>query len=276
MNGHRPIVALLLAALGSALLGAAGPEDWLRQGNAAFLRGDYLAALACYERAEPDALDPGLVAFNQAAALSRLGRFAEAEDFYRRSLEDATGPRRVQALYGLGNALAEQGRRLPVSSAAAEKLTEAVASFGRCLELSPYEADARHNLALAQRWLVNVKTELAARPPPSDGSGANPPEPGSAGIARKTGGAANDDGTEPGGPDSDMTNDPNAKPGNGKKPGRYRPGRGNLPALLDDKNAPPLTPELAQQYLEEALDRIARERATRPPLDKVPGRVRDY
>ena len=47
-------------------------RDWIRQGNAAFARDELETALSLYEKAETDATDPGLVAFNKAAVLYRL------------------------------------------------------------------------------------------------------------------------------------------------------------------------------------------------------------
>ena len=77
-------------------------EELVRQGDAAFERGDYSAAVDLYTRAEDAITDPGLVAFNKGAALYRLALaaddeasrrqwFREAELHYRRCLEDAVG-----------------------------------------------------------------------------------------------------------------------------------------------------------------------------------------
>src|SRR5437660_528165 len=102
----------LLAVLLLPVLTAAGAaEDWVRRGNDAYEHGDYAAALEAYARAVPETTDPGQVAFNQAAACYQLGQYTQAEEAYRRCLEDAAGGRRVRALYGLANALAQQGRQ---------------------------------------------------------------------------------------------------------------------------------------------------------------------
>ena len=86
------------------------PDDFVRQGNAAFERQDYQAAVDLYARAEERTTDPGLVAFNKATACYRVGRFAEAAAGYRRCLEDEQAPpeRRARAFYDLGNALVKQ------------------------------------------------------------------------------------------------------------------------------------------------------------------------
>ena len=71
---------VILAMLGlfvAVLIVAAAPkesiDDLIRRGNAAFEAKDYLGAVRLYEQAEVHATDPGLVAFNKAAALYRLG-----------------------------------------------------------------------------------------------------------------------------------------------------------------------------------------------------------
>src|SRR5262245_39430200 len=102
---------LLALALVSATP-AGDPLQLVRQGNAAFERGDYPAALRFYEQAEPLITDPGLVASNKAAALYRLERYRDAELHYRYCLSDTTGQRRAEVLYDLANCLVqqEQGR----------------------------------------------------------------------------------------------------------------------------------------------------------------------
>src|SRR5207237_9198616 len=106
---------LVAAMLGLLLLGAApdaNVERLLRDGNAAFDRGDYEQAIEFYGQAEDRANDPGQVAYNKATALYRLAldeqeegtgeplsHFRKAEDYYRRSAEGADEPRRSRALF---------------------------------------------------------------------------------------------------------------------------------------------------------------------------------
>src|SRR5262245_23565414 len=99
---------LLLVLL---LCGAEQALNWLRRGNESFRREDYRAALERYAQAIPLSTDPGQVAFQQAAAHARLEEDAQAAVAYLRCLEDAKGVRRVLALYGRGNALAQEGNR---------------------------------------------------------------------------------------------------------------------------------------------------------------------
>src|SRR5207237_10712639 len=88
-------VAGTLLLLGAAA--APAPEALLDEGDAAFARGDYAAAAALYERAEPRAHDPGRVALGLADAKYRLAEasgdpgpeLAEAEQLYRACLDPA-------------------------------------------------------------------------------------------------------------------------------------------------------------------------------------------
>src|SRR5271156_4871 len=104
----RALVLLAVALVSAAPADRA--DDELRQGNLAFERGDYDGAMRHYEQAEIEITDPGLVAFNEAAALYRLGQYAEAAEHYLRARDDAIGPRRARLLYDLGNCLVQQAQ----------------------------------------------------------------------------------------------------------------------------------------------------------------------
>jgi Ca-activated chloride channel family protein len=244
-----------------ALVSATPPADWLRRGNDELSRGQPAAALAEYARAAERTTDPGVVAFNEGVALFRLGRFREAEQHFRRSLADATGGRRVRALYNLGAALVQesQGRR-------AGPLKSAVASFEQALEIvrrdDPLADDVRHNLELAKRLLATARAANPNQPDePPDSPEPHPPAP-SPGT-----------GDEPG---TTQVREPTPQPGqDGKAPGKADgnkapqlsdkspPGKGHLPPLPDEDVLSPLTPEDAAAHLERATERIAAERRAR-------------
>jgi tetratricopeptide (TPR) repeat protein len=166
--------SLWLATLALLLVGAAPSEqeDWLRRGNTAFAQAAaapdkddakrlYEDALRSYGEAEERSTDPGLVAFNKAAVLYRLGRFREAELCYRRCLEDGEvpGPRRARALYDLGTSLlhVKEGKDALI-------LQNAI----RCLQLCRRQTDdpglrsqAAHNLELARLLWIKAKANPA-------------------------------------------------------------------------------------------------------------------
>lgn len=271
---------------------AATPTDWVRRGNAAFDRGDLAEALALYHRAETEALDPGLVAFNLAATHYELGQFAEAEACYRRALEDAVGPRRVRAIYGLGNALVRTGQQLH-GRPAVQRLLAAKQSYEACLALetlleeSEREAcrdtfaDARFNLGLVDPLLEKKRAEAAREPAAPDGGEPKRPDEKAPGSGEDPPGGETD--TSPAGargkpgPGSE---DPMSGAAGAEAPrgtDQLRPGKGNLPPLLDDRDAPTLDPERALEHLRNQLDRIRRERARHGgDSAEKPTRARDW
>jgi tetratricopeptide (TPR) repeat protein len=166
---------LFAAVLSLAAAPVPDTESLLRDGNAAFRRGDYTTAAELYERAGLRTTEPALVAFNLAAAKYRAA--LESADGRAEELEEARkyflcclardDPRRARALHFLGACLLQQaldgdGGRAP----------EAVKRLQECLKepgIDDESADhARHNLALAR--LVLAQTP----PPPPDTE--RPPE----------------------------------------------------------------------------------------------------
>jgi tetratricopeptide (TPR) repeat protein len=249
-----------------------GPEGDVRRGNAAYVEGDFEAALDHYAAAARTTTDPGRVAFNRAAALYQLGRHAEAADHYRQALEDAAGPRRVRALYGLANALAHQGHRRPGRDGLA-LLREAIRSYQACLALEgrlpPEEAaqcsgvwdDARANLQVVEPLLLRQPADPSPPPPSTRPEGPGPATSPDAAGPDGAGGEPGPDGRRPN-PGAPSAVPPGATPEESRE---GQAGKGNLPPLLDDKDAPPLAPDQAAEHLRRQLDRIRRDRAQPPP-----------
>jgi tetratricopeptide (TPR) repeat protein len=257
--------SIALVALWGA--SAASPSDWqslLLQGEAAYARGDYAAAAALFEQAGDRTTDPGLVAFDLAAAQYRLAvasdadrvRLArEAEQSYRCCIEPGD-PRRPRALYGLGNAL-----MLGAGDRDADALKAAVELYQQCLaEVSLDQEladDARHNLERARLLLLQIPPSPAHTK--DESSGDVPPKPRSS--SQESPGAqknpTRDPSTNVGKPDKN--GDP-AKPEKGTKPidtdAPPPPGSGRLPPVPDGANLPPLTAEDAARHLELASQRI--------------------
>jgi tetratricopeptide (TPR) repeat protein len=255
----RSIILVLLAAAFVGANAATDADALVRQGNAAFERKDYAAAVTLYARAESLAVDPGHVAFNKAAALYQLGNFRDAERHYRCAIENASEPRRTNARYGLANSLVHQGRDLGVAT-----VQEAIDLYELCLrrdDLDPDLAtDTRHNLELAKLLWLEARARQTERPnddEPSDPSNPKPPD--QSGPKPQPGG--NDSGA--GRPDSKGPRVP-VKPDAGTKPkptdDQPAPGTGTLPPVPDTAELSPLSPEDAASHLEEAAGRIVRER----------------
>jgi tetratricopeptide (TPR) repeat protein len=275
-----PWRVLLLSAGLSALAAAPAlyPEDLVRQGNAAYDRGEFGQAAEAYLQAAERTTDPGLVAFNEGVALYQQGRYRDAELHFRRAREDAQGERRARLLYNLGNCLVQQGRSQDIP-----RLKEAMAVYEECLQQPSTDAvlaaDARHNLELARLLLQQARARKEGSnaaneelnqetPPPSDdredsrngGTEATAPTPDGRGKMQRA--------PEAGG-DTQAAAQANQKPTAGK---------GDLPPIPDDEDASPLTPEDVVQHLQEVAALIAAERRTyrTRPVPPPPPNVKDW
>jgi tetratricopeptide (TPR) repeat protein len=252
---------LMIAVLAVGLISAAPAqpvEDLVYQGNMAFERGDYAAAVDFYTRAETRVADPGLVALNKAAALYRLGRYREAELSYQCCREDATGDRLVRVLYDLGNAIVQQAQDRD-----AKRLAEAIDYYEECLHRGGADAelaeDVRANLKLAQALLARART--AKDQPNSDNSNSSDPShPRDRANDNRSGGNLS-----AGAPDSrgmeravaDRSGDPLRDPASANQP---PPGVGNLPAIPDQDDLAPLSSQDTTAYLDQVVARVLRER----------------
>jgi tetratricopeptide (TPR) repeat protein len=255
----QPAVAAGIMVL---IAGAAVPDvdSLVRRGNLAFAAGDFEESLRLFGEGERLATDPGLLAFNKAAANFRLGRYAEAALGYRQCLDDdrIAAPRRARAQYDLGTALVKQS-----GSASAALLRQAVSAFRQCLAQPDLDADlrndARHNLELAQ--LLWLRARAANPNDPNDGGPDTDsqtkrnqvPGPDSRGTQQNVG--------------TDPSGDPRAGQEIGKD-GKPAPGdgardmlnAGSMQVLPDTDDIRPLPPAEADEQLERIIERIAQER----------------
>jgi tetratricopeptide (TPR) repeat protein len=233
-------------------------EDALRRGNAAYERGDYEAAASAYSEAELRTTDPGLASFNMAAALYQKKLYRDGERAYRCALEDAVGPRRTNALYGLGSAMVQQGRER-----GAEVLREAIRCYEACLQQPDVSAemadDAHHNIELAKLLITVIPPkssdkpdsrqddkEEQPKPPPerqsTPESGVEPLAQGKAGSRGEKQRVRKDQAI-----DAQKTDE--GAPGAGRE----------LPPVPDQEDLAPMSPEDAQEHLKRAAARILGE-----------------
>jgi tetratricopeptide (TPR) repeat protein len=247
------------------------PDDLVRQGNAAYAHGEFATALRLYQQAEERTDDPGLVAFNEAAALYQLGRFREAELCYTRCREDATGPRLARLLYGLGNCLVQQAQ--PGDAA---RLDRAIGFYDECLTQSGADedllADTRHNRELAVQ--LRAKEPPAGPKPNSSGDPSEPPSgnrPNGPGEDERGGSPIGKNGARQ---QAVAKQRPDGTPVPVDEP--PPPGKGNLPPVPDQDELASMSTAEALAHLEEALARIRqeqkefRQRASASPSRQVP------
>lgn len=262
---------LALVALAVVLVSATqspSVERKLREGSDAFAREDFELALKLFEQAEEQASDPGLVAFNKAAVLYRLGRYREAELHYRRCLEDHGIPddRNVRARFGLGNALFQQSTRK-------QQYESAIAAYRECMAAtvsgSTLHADARFNLELARLLSLQAKADESSKLP-NDSS--HDPKTGKSSDSPKDGSMGKDG--------SSSTGEPNGKGDTGESGGKDKSGKvkaGPLTVLPDEAQLAPLSPAETEAHLEQLTERILRERrGYRRHAQAAPANVKDW
>jgi hypothetical protein len=285
-----PCRALGLAALALLLVGAT-PEDDLdeliRKGNAAYARGErtsnadaarkeFEAALQFYQKAEEHALDPGLVAFNKAAVLYRLGQFRDADRCYRCCLEDgaAPTPRRLRALYDLGTSLLQGNTASDVRA-----LGLAVRCLRRC-RLQTTDPDLReragHNLELARLLLMKAASDPAnpgPKPKQEDDDQRTKKEddlPGPEGDPQPQPGKVEGKGQA-------VPHDPTKGEQKAVETKEPSPGKGNLGTLPDNEELTHLDPRDTAAHLEQAARRIqGNQRAQRRSGERILPNVKDW
>ncbi|MFT3881254.1 MAG: hypothetical protein QM703_16515 [Gemmatales bacterium] len=266
MVKRSSIIGILIVSLLCA--GAEINLDALRSGYAAYLKQEYDTAIRFYEQAVKSSSDPGPLACDLGSLFAQAERYQEAALWFRRSLEDASGLRRAKSAYGLATSLTHQANKMQGRRAVA-LLQQALQSYEVALRematLSPEEiasipalkADAEHNRSIAQALLAQKQKEPEPPQPPEEeilpnsidvsmneaGGGANNGSRGTPLTGRNNGASGNETGT------SDST-----------------AGRGNLPPLPDDDQAPPLSAEEAQRRLDQLIQRL------RKPLTPLPGK----
>jgi len=260
--GNRQFGILCLVSL-SLFLFIQGAEpssdagDLFRQGNAAFSQEDYESALRMYCQAEGKFADPGWLAFNEGAALYRLGRYREAEMHYWLSRQDASGSRLARVLYDLGNAILRQA-----ANSDAALIHRAIGLYLECLSQSEAGPDlledARHNLALARELLKKAKGGKESAPEDSNQSNkpANISKPLTQPNSEGSDSGTNDESSS-GQKTSESSESENRS---NSKNTKSRPGIGNLPPVPDSDQLVPLNPEDTSAYLQKAEERSLRER----------------
>jgi tetratricopeptide (TPR) repeat protein len=261
MNDWRKWMLGLACLLALGATPRQSAEDWQRQGNLAFAREDYDLAVTCYSRAEGLTTDPGSVAFNKAAALYRLGLFVEAERHYRRALENASGPRRQQALFNLGNCLLQQGQEWNL-----EAFEQSVRCYEECLAEPGINAALRikveHNLELTRLLLQKAKAEQLPRN--SSNKSDKNKEPRASKSKQDEGG------------DEPQTGSKNTKDGKGESSrnnnskgadsDQKTAGKGDRVTLTDQEQLVPMSAQETRALLEQLTEHIRQERRARQSM----------
>lgn len=168
LTSHRGtlVLSISLVLLISHLCEAADPDrsgtEYVREGNEHLAAKMYEEALAAYDLAREKLPDVAEVAYDRGIALYRLGRLAEAETAFQDALKPDSPELEAKAKYNLGRcshaaALAEQ-QDLPK---AINELGRAIGFYKDALQVRPDDADAKQNVASAERLQGYLKMRLA-------------------------------------------------------------------------------------------------------------------
>ena len=111
----------------------------LRKGNEAYGKGEYDIAEQYYQRAAGGEYAPQ-AAFNTAAAQYQRQQYEQAAQLFEQTAQSLPPEQRANAHYNAGNALLKAG-----------KLDESIAAYKNALRQNPNNADAKYNLAYAQK-----------------------------------------------------------------------------------------------------------------------------
>jgi Ca-activated chloride channel family protein len=134
------LLVLLLSAHASWARGVDGSK--VEAGNKYFEAGAYDKALALYRDAVGDSTKPPKhyhgVYYNEANALAKMGKYAEALGLYQESYDAGDSLLAGRVLYNRGNTLMKMG-----------KASEAVASYVQALNFLADDPDVIHNLEVA-------------------------------------------------------------------------------------------------------------------------------
>jgi hypothetical protein len=162
-----------------------GRNDPAAEGQEAYRRGDYGRALEKFRQAAQDSPDPARAAHNQAAALARLRRYAEAQKYYQCEKEATGDLRSARASYDQANCELRQAyKKTPDGKDQLDPklLAQAVEHYRNCLKKESTGdknlfANARHNLEIARALLAEAG-------PPEDAADADKKQPDPAGTAQ--------------------------------------------------------------------------------------------
>jgi tetratricopeptide (TPR) repeat protein len=148
MEQIHPMARLtfILLALGiTPVLCAQDAERAIREGNAAYGRGDTRGAVRSYSKASKD--ERGM--FNLGNAFYRQDSFPASQQAFENAASMAKGTdAQARAYHNLGNTWMRQG-----------KFEEAVNAYKEALKRQPNDNDTRYNLAYAQKKLELKKQQ---------------------------------------------------------------------------------------------------------------------
>jgi Ca-activated chloride channel family protein len=151
--------ALLVVAVSVA--GDRRPYDFVYEGNRLYQAGDYQAALEQYQGALQASPETAGIHYNIGNVYYRRYIFEKALEHYSRALQSVIEVQLESRIkYNLGNVKYRQAiTSMLTFQDAMTPLRSAMAYYRDSLQLDPEQADARYNLELAQRMMVELRNQ---------------------------------------------------------------------------------------------------------------------
>ena len=120
----------------------------VEEGNQAFGRAEFDAALEAYRSAQTDRPDSAELHYNVGDALYKQGAIDEALAAFQKAVETGNASLGANAFYNIGNALYKK-----------QAFDQAVAAYEKSLELNPGDMDAKINLEMALEKMQEQKKQ---------------------------------------------------------------------------------------------------------------------
>ena len=157
------MIRIFLTAL---ILGACSLPCWaipgageVRQGNEAYRKGDYKAALKQYDIAAEKSPSEAKIDHDKAAAFYKDGRFKDAIESWNKALLTDDEKLRRNIHYDLGNAFYKNGtaREDADIDGAIKDVTSSLAEYGTVMTADAKDEDARKNQTFVAKELERLK-----------------------------------------------------------------------------------------------------------------------
>lgn len=151
--------------------------DAVKDGNRLLAEEKFAEALKAYDDAARHAPQSPQVAYNRGLALYRLGKFEEARKAFQDAIKPSHPEIEARAKYNLGRtAHAEAMEHASEPKQAIDDLSRAINFYQDALHLDPKQtdADARKNIALAERLRTYFQKRLEQQQPPQQQPSSQP------------------------------------------------------------------------------------------------------
>ncbi|MFH2036033.1 MAG: tetratricopeptide repeat protein [Candidatus Zixiibacteriota bacterium] len=135
-------ISAVLIFMGNSILLADEFNNLVKNGNEAFVDGDYKTALDYYHQAEVERPEMPELDYNIGSALYKEGKYEEAVDKLQSSMNTNNIQYEANAYYNQGNVYYQMG-----------DYQNAITAYQNSLELNSEDLDAKYNLELARKML---------------------------------------------------------------------------------------------------------------------------